>query len=82
MQRAIDRDDVLRAMERAGILEGAHGKVVKMILEGAKDIRIVRCRECKNFREGGEQTCVLGFDFNPGREDFCSRGEQREREAR
>ena len=78
MVRAIDREDVLRAFEQAGLLDGSTGIIARMILESAREVCLVRCRECKNFREGGEQTCVLGFDYNPGRDDFCSRGERME----
>lgn len=50
-------------------------------LPSADAVEVVRCRECKWWREDGDHTCGLHFGASPLLAiDFCSRGERKDNE--
>ena len=53
---------------------------VKLFIDDAPSIEIVRCGECKHMKPNGECNAFAGSMIRPSASDFCSCGERKERQ--
>ena len=48
-------------------------------IPAADVVEVVRCKDCKWYREGGQYSyCIIARGNHPNQDDFCSYGERQD----